>query len=486
MVRAMLAIVLMVGFYLLAIGIVIALLYASFLILKSARFGLYKLLPIPLVGVWAIVKGIQPRRDEFVPPGPELDPARHPRLFNELHRIATAVGQPMPSEVYLVADVNAFVTRRGGVMGIGSRPVMGIGLPLLQALTVSELRGVLAHEFGHYHGGETRLGPFIYTTRAAIGRTLEHMEDDSLLRVPFNLYAKLFMRVTMAVSRHQELAADALAARLTGRRPLMEGLRKLREAAILFNAYLGQELGPALDAGFRPPMAEGFDRYMKSAVANELRPRIASALEMEAQDPYDSHPALADRLRALAAMAVNERPEDSSSALSLIEDPAVHECELLQGEPGGRPITSLKVIGWHEVLPRVYLPRWRKVADRIAPLLSGKTLGDLPALGARPGELLRDIRRVEGGGELAPEDEIGRASFLVGCCLFVTLEKSGWMPETDVGAPVVLRKGTHEIKPLEAFGKLLAKTPDVAGWQDFCRLAGVAELRLDNPVVLGQ
>jgi Zn-dependent protease with chaperone function len=34
-------------------------------------------------------------------------------------------------------------------MGFGSRRVMGLGLPLLQALNVSQLEAVLAHEFGH-------------------------------------------------------------------------------------------------------------------------------------------------------------------------------------------------------------------------------------------------------------------------------------------------------------------------------------------------
>ena len=37
--------------------------------------------------------------------------------------------QTMPEEVYVVNAVNAFVAQRGGIMGIGSRRVMGIGLP---------------------------------------------------------------------------------------------------------------------------------------------------------------------------------------------------------------------------------------------------------------------------------------------------------------------------------------------------------------------
>ena len=87
----------------------------------------------------------------------------------------------MPSEVYLTAEVNAWVMDRGGMMGFGSRRVMGLGLSLLQVLSVSQLRAVVAHEFGHFHGGDTKLGPWIYKTRAAIGRTLEGLAECSSL-----------------------------------------------------------------------------------------------------------------------------------------------------------------------------------------------------------------------------------------------------------------------------------------------------------------
>jgi Zn-dependent protease with chaperone function len=68
----------------------------------------------------------------------------------------------MPAEVYLIPEVNAWVGQRGGFMGIGSRRIMGLGLPLLETLNVSQLEAVLVHEFGHYYRGDTRLGPWVY------------------------------------------------------------------------------------------------------------------------------------------------------------------------------------------------------------------------------------------------------------------------------------------------------------------------------------
>ena len=94
-------------------------------------------LPFCVIGVLMILSSILPRRDRFQPPGPSLSTSGQRRLFGLIGEVAIATGQPMPQEVYLVPDVNAWVAARGGVMGFGSRPVMGLGLPLLQTLAVS-------------------------------------------------------------------------------------------------------------------------------------------------------------------------------------------------------------------------------------------------------------------------------------------------------------------------------------------------------------
>ncbi len=88
-----------------------------------------------------------------------------------------------------MADVNALVS------DYGRRRVMVLGLPLIQVLTVSELEAVIAHEFGHYAGGDTRQA-WVYRTREKIGRTLATLRRGwRLLRLPILLYGRLFMRV---------------------------------------------------------------------------------------------------------------------------------------------------------------------------------------------------------------------------------------------------------------------------------------------------
>ena len=167
--RALLAIALMVGFYAFALTIALGLLwipYAEWIYLERIhwRIAFFSVLGGGTV-LWAIV----PRMDRFVPPGPRLDETMCPELFRMVREVAAATGQGEPSDVYLLNEVNAWVTQRGGIMGVGSTRVMGIGLPLLQGLSQEELKAIIAHEFGHYSSGDVALGPWIYKTRAAIG-----------------------------------------------------------------------------------------------------------------------------------------------------------------------------------------------------------------------------------------------------------------------------------------------------------------------------
>src|SRR5678815_3212596 len=276
--RALIALVFMIGFYALAFGIAGGLLYLPYAELAYGGRIHFRLALFCVITAGLILYSIVPRRDQFVAPGPLLEPSKQPRLFAHLTKLAGAVGQPLPRETYLVSDVNAWVSQRGGFMGFGSRRVMGLGLPLLQVLTTSQLEAVLAHEFGHYHGGDTRLGPLVYRTRSAIGRTLQSLATDpkegfslmSLIQAPFRWYGTMYLRVTLAISRAQEYAADRLAARVSGSAALIEGLRTVHRVAGASNHYLNNEVLPVIQRGFRPPLVDGFAVFL----ANERTARL--------------------------------------------------------------------------------------------------------------------------------------------------------------------------------------------------------------------
>jgi len=88
---------------------------------------------------------------------------------------------------------------------------MAIGVGLIESTDVEGLRAVIAHELGHYSGGDTHLGPLVYRGAAAIARIRADL-DNSAVGAVFAAYGRLYQRVTSGVRRSQELAADRTAA----------------------------------------------------------------------------------------------------------------------------------------------------------------------------------------------------------------------------------------------------------------------------------
>jgi Zn-dependent protease with chaperone function len=291
--RAVTALVLMVGFYVLAIGISVALLWIPYA--EAVYVGRIhpKLALACVLGAGAVLWAIVPRPDRFEPPGPQLTRVSAPALFRLIDQVARSTAQVPPAEVYLLNDVNAWVSQRGGVMGFGSRRVMGVGLPLLAQLTPAELAAVVAHEFGHYVSGDVGLGPWIYKTRAAIIRAVA-ATDETWLAAPFRAYAQLFLKTTLAVSREQEFVADRTAAHVAGSQAAKSALARVAALAPAYSAYLETEVTPVLHAGFLPSLATGFSKYVR-------QPRIAAFMERSASDAtasatpddYDTHPPMA-------------------------------------------------------------------------------------------------------------------------------------------------------------------------------------------------
>src|SRR5436190_7586941 len=374
--RAALAVGLFVGFYVLALVIAAGLLLILYLEWRLTgkvnwRIGLFCLGGAVLI-LWAIL----PRPEKFTPPGPRLDPAAQTRLFGLIDDIAAKTGQERPVEVYLVPDVNAGVSQRGGIMGFGGRRIMVVGLALLQVLTVSQLRAALAHEFGHYYGGETKLGPWIYRTREALIRTIMNLaKHSSWLYKPFVWYWKMFLGVTQSVSRQQEFVADALAAHLAGARTQIETLKAVHGGAVAFNVFWAEELMPVLNAGYRPPITDGFNRFLKGTyVKDAVKESVAAEIREGKTDPYDSHPSLQERIAAVEHLPPGEpEPESDPPAISLLDNVPDLEVKLLTALASEEDVRALQSVTWDKVTAQAHLPRWQQLTREYAPQLAGIT-----------------------------------------------------------------------------------------------------------------
>ncbi|QDV54550.1 M48 family metalloprotease [Rosistilla oblonga] len=74
-----------------------------------------------------------------------------PLLFEFVDQICEAVGAPKPTRIDVDYDVNASAQPAGGLFSVATgNMVLTIGVPLLAGLSMQQLAGVLAHEFGHF------------------------------------------------------------------------------------------------------------------------------------------------------------------------------------------------------------------------------------------------------------------------------------------------------------------------------------------------
>lgn len=474
--RAVIALTLMVSFYLLALAIALGLLWIAYADATSSQRAHLRLGFFCVVAAGSVLWAIIPRADRFAPPGPRITKIDEPDLFAALEEVAEKTGQEMPADVYLVNDVNAFVTSRGGFMGFGSRKVMGIGLPLMQAVSVQEFKAILAHEFGHYYGGDVALGPWIYKTRSAIGRTIRQLEEH-ILQFIFVWYGNLFLRVTHAVSRNQEFVADEVAARAAGAGVMISGLRAVHATSVAYHNYVQQELAPVVQRGYLPPVSAGFERFLGvSGMEAFLAAVVQYEEEQGTTDPFDTHPSLKDRIAALRKFPEGT-PGDTRRAAALLTD--MSRCErLVHGpESSAQWAHDLEPIEWDKVVEAVYMPMWRARVDSHGHLLRRFSVGTLPTTTA-------DLLKL-GSSLFGPEEEeisdharVARAWQLIVAAVALRLTAIGWTVEALPGNETILRRGAHELRPYSELQAVLDGRSAASQWRDRCVALGIADVPL--------
>jgi hypothetical protein len=190
-------------------------------------------------------------------------------------------------------------------------------------------------------------------------------------------------------------------------------------------------------------------------------------------DPYDSHPALPERIAAVAGMPDGAR-DDSACAIGVLADAERVEHELLRLAVGNQA-ANFPPIRWEDVGREVYGERARRLTERFAAVLGGVTLGGLPeAFEAAP----------ELAGRLTEPDlehpyELVAAVLADGALL--ALERAGWTLEAEPAAPITARNGEEVIAPHTVAGALASGELTVADWRRRTEALGISELPLGAP-----
>jgi Zn-dependent protease with chaperone function len=270
--------------------------------------------------VCALRVRLQPRLGERV------TRADAPELFRLLGALQVRLKTAPIHEVVITPNLNAAVTQvpRLGLFGWHRNFVL-LGLPLMKGLTIEQLKSVLAHEVGQLARGHARAGNWIYRMRMIWARLeaifeLNPQWGSGFIRAFFRWYIPYFNAVSFPFARQNEYEADAASVLVTSARGTAQALTGVH----LVGSYLQLKYWPAAHAALqdsaRPAIAP-FGAFNAHAIREvpqaELKQWFATAIGQRTSHE-DTHPSLADRLKAIVVRAEFAPPGPGEGAEKLL------------------------------------------------------------------------------------------------------------------------------------------------------------------------
>jgi Zn-dependent protease with chaperone function len=264
-----------------------------------------------------------------------------PLLYQLAEKLAHAVNAPVPTKIAIDMEVNASASFRRGVRSLfGNDLVLTVGLPLVGGLNLTQLAGVLAHEFGHFSQSfAMRFGYIISTlnewfARVVYERDAWDMKLEEIYQRPGSAYVLLIvsvsrllvwlsrwlLRVLMVLgqgvssflSRQMEYNADEHQAWLTG----SEACRTTHLRIQVLSVAMEQALASLRELwGERRLVDDLVPLVLLEADTLASDPEMARQIEaslMEAKTGlFDTHPAPRERLTRVSKYNSAAQVEDS-------------------------------------------------------------------------------------------------------------------------------------------------------------------------------
>jgi len=277
-----------------------------------------------LVLIYVVLRAMWVRLEP--PQGRVLTSVECPDLFRLIEDLRAQGAAPRVDHVLLTSDFNAAIVQhpRFGIFG-GTRNYLMLGLPLMQSLSPEEFQAVVAHEFGHLSGEHGRFGAWIYRLRTGWARLLGALQTHNhwgaaLFTRFFNWYAPLFNAYSFVQARQQEYEADQISVEAVGREATASALLRVNTHGEFLSETFWPSIFKRADEDPAPTMSP-FSMLGPSLRqgAPAFAPDRSLAKALAQRTGYgDTHPCLADRLKAIAVEPFVPGPIESSAADALL------------------------------------------------------------------------------------------------------------------------------------------------------------------------
>lgn len=282
------------------------------------------------------------------PKGEKITRSDYPELFEVIDDVVKKVECLEPKNVYISNECNAYVYNPGllGYLFHG-RQNLTIGLPLLMALNKTELKAILAHEFGHFTqksvsvNRTANLSEFICASIDRIKDQLENADADSYEekaawfgRLATKIMTKQYHKVAPlngVLSRAQEYDADSYSYKVVGTEGAVSSLSKISYLSQrwgwsinLLCEYMKEKRIPEDVFAFTSQLLEDENRFKSITPSRHLdAPVCEIGSRITPEDNTETHPATSDRCRAILQKPYEKTDWNNDSALGYFKDDQV-------------------------------------------------------------------------------------------------------------------------------------------------------------------
>ncbi|MDA3629798.1 M48 family metallopeptidase [Saccharopolyspora sp. WRP15-2] len=429
--RAALALALHIAFFVTPIALVLGLLTIAVVTFRyDHTSGLKAAAAALVVGAVFAIGWRAVLRSRTRPRGVALDRSEQPQLWRMAESIATSAEAPKPDEIRITSEPTATVREHTALLGLRTKGrYLELGLPLLAALNVSELRAVVAREIGRLTS-RNKLTALAHRTSASVERTAAGLTGGPTKWL-FNGYARLFTAIAATTGDDLELAADAVAVREAGTRTAVLSLRKSVAVEIGWREYADDYLSMATSIGHAPDVLLGFRNFMSHPTR---KPKLAERAKQAIAEEPDGR--TRRRVEAMKRLKTADRELDERPAFAVLRSPRKSVPELED---------RLMVDGLGERMPWPELARQAgaaHVAEQAAVLSSAVEQSGLPVEPSIAG-VLAAIHRGQGRDLINPVLNPGLSPELVDQAAEDTLVDL--LGCTAVDALICARRAHHEL-----------------------------------------
>lgn len=290
----------------------------------------------------------------------EITRFEEPKLFAFIDEIVNAVKTDFPKKIYLSSDVNAsvFYDSTFWSMFLPIKKNLQIGVGLINSVSELELKAILAHEFGHFSQRSMKVGSYVYNVNQIIHNMLYDNNSYNLIAQRwgnvngyFAFFSNLAIKIVEgiqwilrqvydvvnisyhALSRQMEFHADAVAASVTGSKPLITSLLRLDLADHSFNTVL-EYYGKKIPDSVTTENIYSQQSFVMNFIAAKSKLEIENNLpqltpdflsrynksRLVIENKWGTHPSIEDRIKELEKLNFKATEENTSLAIRLFKD----------------------------------------------------------------------------------------------------------------------------------------------------------------------